>query len=111
MRPIAAHVLALLALWACSSTPKSGHGMSFVFASPSESDAIPLTGNYRTKADVKVGVGEPASTKALDAAADQPCVERWFYRGAAKTDIGPLELLMYIDFDENGFACKPAKGA
>jgi hypothetical protein len=111
MRALAAHVLALLALLACSSTPENVDGMSLAFASPTEDDAIPLTGNYRTKADVREGVGEPTSTKVLDAAADQPCVERWFYKGTAKTDIGPLELLMYIDFDENGFACKPAKGA
>lgn len=84
--------------------------MVVTFSPPTEEDAIPLQERYDSKQMAKEKLGEPIRTKSLNPTEANPCVERWFYTGKANIEgLGPIDLLMYVDFGPDGKSCASAK--
>ena len=81
--------------------------LNFQFAPPTESDAIPMSTKYRSKAEVLSGLGAPKSKAVLVPSANSRCVERWFYIGKVNVGLGPIDMMTYVDFDDAEAVCKP----
>lgn len=94
----------LLVLCGCATPPLPPQ---VVYSPPTEKDAVPISDTrIHSKADAKSDLGQPHTV--LDLPADKsPCRERWFYLGKAQMPDGsPMSILMYVDFDAAGNACR-----
>jgi hypothetical protein len=83
-------------------------GLNFQFAPPTESDAIPMSTKYHSKAEVLSGLGTPKSKAVLVPSGISRCVERWFYIGKVDVGLGPIDMMTYVDFDDAEAVCKPS---
>jgi hypothetical protein len=103
-RSVLVSVLLVPGLVACSSTPPEPKG-TFTFSEPTEADAVQIETDLSTRDQIREAHGEPTRTKALDGAA-APCTERWFYTGKVDVGLGPMDMLLYVDFDSGGKVCR-----
>ena len=72
---------------------------------PTESDAVRIQTRLKNKEKIRKKFGEPERVKTLETSS-APCVERWFYSGDVDIGLGPMKMLMYVDFDASGKVCK-----
>ena len=79
--------------------------LKFQFAPPTESDAIPMSTKYHSKAEVLSGLGAPKSKAMLKPSGNSRCVERWFYIGKVNVGLGPIDMMTYVDFDDAEAVC------
>jgi hypothetical protein len=66
-----------------------------------------MTTNSKTKAQIRADYGDPKKTLSLSPSSAAGCIERWFYSGTIDIGLGPIEVLVYVDFDGAGNVCKP----
>jgi hypothetical protein len=88
------------------ATDHSPSDLKFEPAPPTESQALPMSTKYHTKADVLSGLGTPKSKVVLVPSGSSQCVERWFYIGKVNVGFGPIDMMTYVDFDDAENICK-----
>ena len=89
----------------CASESKKSALPSLSFSAPKEEDAMEIQTKSKTKEQIQKEYGEPTSTKVL-ASSNAQCVERWYYKGKTDIGLGPMEVIMFIDFTAENQVCK-----
>jgi hypothetical protein len=94
-----------LSIFGCA-TDHTPPALEIEAAPPTESQAVPMSTKYHTKAEVLSGLGTPKSKAVLVPGSSSHCVERWFYIGKVNVGFGPIDMMTYVDFDDAENICK-----
>lgn len=88
------------------ATEQAPPSLKIEAAPPTQSQAIPMSTKYHTKAEVLSDLGAPQNKAVLVPTSSSRCVERWFYIGNVNVGFGPVDMMTYVDFDDADNICK-----
>jgi hypothetical protein len=101
--------LFLLGVSGCSTTPSGSGGMDDLEVNVAEPIEMRIETKKSTKQEIMAEHGNPDREVRLNDTGSS-CKERWYYDGKANLGFGPVDVAMFVDFDEEGRVCKNDQG-